>query len=63
MDEGRQPPYGTDLAPWATDIAKELHRRFGDDVELVVGAFSYQTTSQGESTQFRKMKSRTWTPR
>ena len=41
MDEGRQPPFGIDLAPWATDIAKELHHRFGDDVELVVGAFSY----------------------
>src|ERR1019366_6897906 len=41
MDEGREPPFGIDLAPWATDAAEDLHRRFGDDVELVVGEFTY----------------------
>jgi len=41
MDEDRERPFGIDLAPWATDAAESLHERFGDDVELVVGEFTY----------------------
>ncbi|MGA2527654.1 MAG: hypothetical protein ABSG36_00675 [Acidimicrobiales bacterium] len=41
MDEGREPPFGIDLAPWATDVAERLSCQFGDDVELTVGAFRY----------------------
>jgi hypothetical protein len=29
------------LAPWAVTTAEELHRQFGDDVELTVGALPY----------------------
>src|ERR1700758_914038 len=38
VDEGRVPPFGITLAPSATATAEELHRQFGDDVELTVGA-------------------------
>ena len=41
VDEGRQPPFTIRLAPWATATAEELHRQFGEDVELTVGALSY----------------------
>jgi hypothetical protein len=41
VDESRQPPFRIRFAPWATDVAEELHRRFGDDVELVVGLLHY----------------------
>jgi hypothetical protein len=40
-NEARQPPFEIHLAPWADDAAAKLHRRFGDDVELVVGSLSY----------------------
>lgn len=38
-DDG--PPYRILLAPWAADVAEELHRRFGDNVKLQVGALGY----------------------
>jgi hypothetical protein len=41
VDEGREPPFEIHLAPWATDAAEDLHRRFGDDVRLIVGALRY----------------------
>ena len=41
VDESRQPPFRIRFAPWATDVAEELHRRFGDDVALVVGLLHY----------------------
>lgn len=41
VDEGRQPPFTIGLAPWAAATAEELHRRFGGDIELTVGALSY----------------------
>ena len=41
VDEGRQPPFAVELAPWATTAAEELYRRFGDDVDLTVGALPY----------------------
>jgi len=40
-DRDRHPPFGIRLAPWATDVAEDLHHRFGADVELVVGALKY----------------------
>ena len=41
VDKGRVPPFRIDLAPWAVTTAEELHRQFGDDVELTVGALPY----------------------
>lgn len=41
VDEGRVPPFAITLAPWAITTAEELHRQFGDDVELTVGALPY----------------------
>jgi hypothetical protein len=41
QDEGKQPPFLIALAPWATEVAEELHSRFGNDVELVVGFLRY----------------------
>jgi hypothetical protein len=41
VDEGRRPPFGIMLAPWAVAIAEDLHHRFGDDVHLTVGSLPY----------------------
>jgi hypothetical protein len=41
VDEGRQPPFTIRLAPWAAATAEELHRQFGDSLDLTVGAFPY----------------------
>lgn len=46
VDEGRQPPFEIRLAPWATVIAEDLHRRFGDDVRVIVGALAYPLDSR-----------------
>ena len=40
------PPFGIGLAPWAVTTAAELHRQFGDDVELTVGALPYPPGAQ-----------------
>jgi hypothetical protein len=40
-DRGRDPPLSIELAPWATEVARSLHDRFGADVHLEVGALSY----------------------
>lgn len=37
----QMPPFQITLAPWATATAADLHQRFGDDVELTVGALPY----------------------
>jgi hypothetical protein len=42
----RQPPFKIRLAPWATATAEELHRQFGDDVVLRVGALPYPPDRQ-----------------
>jgi hypothetical protein len=34
-------PYAISLAPWASGAAAELRTRFGDDVDLTVGALPY----------------------
>jgi hypothetical protein len=44
LDPGRVPPvppFGIGLAAWGAATAEELHRQFGDDVELRVGALPY----------------------
>jgi hypothetical protein len=41
VDEGRQPPFAIRLAAWAAATAEELHRQFGDNVSLTVGALPY----------------------
>jgi hypothetical protein len=48
IDEGRQPPFAIGLAAWAVDVAEELHRQFGDDVELTVGALPYPPGARPE---------------
>jgi hypothetical protein len=35
------PPIEIRLGPWAADVAEQLHRQFGDDVELTVGLLPY----------------------
>jgi hypothetical protein len=40
-DEPGPPPYQIWLAPWASAAAEDLHRQFGDQVDLTVGAFGY----------------------
>jgi hypothetical protein len=40
-DDGREPPFGIALEPWATRAAQELHNRFGNDLQLTVGALRY----------------------
>jgi hypothetical protein len=40
-DEGRQPPFEINLAPWAASTAADLVDQFGDDVDLTVGALSF----------------------
>jgi hypothetical protein len=39
--EGRPPPYQIRLAPTVVALAEDLHTRFGDSVELTVGALPY----------------------
>jgi len=39
--EHGQPPFAIGLAPWAVAIAEDLHRRFGDAVDLTVGLLAY----------------------
>jgi hypothetical protein len=41
VDEGRVPPFHISLAAWAVDIAADLHKQFGDDVDLHVGFQDY----------------------
>jgi hypothetical protein len=38
---GQPPPYQIRLAPTAVAVAEDLHARFGDNVELTVGALPY----------------------
>ena len=46
IDEGRKPPFRVVLAPWAAHVAEELHRQFGDDIELTVGILRYPSDSR-----------------
>ena len=40
-DEGRQPPFAIQLAPWAASTAADLLDQFGDAVDLTVGALPF----------------------
>lgn len=40
-DQDRPPPFQIGLAPWAVGMAEDLQARFGEDVELTVGALRY----------------------
>ena len=42
--EGGPPPFAIRLAPWAEDVAGELSKRFGDQVDLTVGALPTRRT-------------------
>ena len=52
VDEGRVPPFALTLAPWATSTAEDLHRQFGDDIELTVGALAYPPGRQPRRATF-----------
>jgi|SRR6185437_9147614 hypothetical protein len=41
LGEGQPPPYQITLAPTAVAVAEDLHRRFGDNVQLTVGRLPY----------------------
>ena len=43
--EAQPPPYQIMLAPTAVAVAEDLHTRFGDSVELRVGALPYRPAS------------------
>lgn len=40
-EQARTPPIKIHLTPWAAGVAEELHRQFGDGVELTVGWLTY----------------------
>jgi hypothetical protein len=40
-DDGGTPPHPIGLAPWAETVARELHERFGEQVDLTVGVLPY----------------------
>ena len=40
-EDGGEPPFAIRLAAWAVPVAAHLHGRFGDDVELIVGALRH----------------------
>jgi hypothetical protein len=42
----RTPPIEIHLTPWAAGVAEELHRQFGDGVELTVGWLPYPPGAQ-----------------
>jgi hypothetical protein len=41
LGEAQPPPYQITLAPTAVAVAEDLHRRFGDNVQLTVGRLPY----------------------
>ena len=51
--EGGQPPYAIRLAPWAEAVAAELSRRFGDDVDLIVGALPFPPGREAGASRSR----------
>jgi hypothetical protein len=51
VDKGRQPPFHIGLAAWATEIAGELDRAFGDDLDLKVGYLRYPSQSFDPDTE------------
>jgi hypothetical protein len=53
VDRERRPPFHVGLAPWAADIARELHEQFGADVTLSVGAQPYPPDGEQRSNPHR----------
>ncbi|MDE3086445.1 MAG: hypothetical protein KGJ77_06730 [Acidobacteriota bacterium] len=47
VEHDRHPPFAIHLQPWAVDVAGRLHERFGQDVELTVGALAYPNPTAG----------------
>jgi hypothetical protein len=45
------PPFRVGLAAWAADAAADLHRQFGDQVDLTVGALPYPPERAAERTE------------
>jgi hypothetical protein len=45
VDTGREPPFSIRFAPWAADIAGDLHRQVGGYVKLRVGVFPFPLPS------------------
>lgn len=45
VDDAREPPFHIRLAPWALDVADQLHARFGDEIVLTVGALHFPSRS------------------
>lgn len=41
QEAGGEPPFKVTLAPWASDIAQDLKARFGEVVDLTVGALHF----------------------
>lgn len=56
--EGGPPPYAIRLAPWAEAAAGELSRRFGDQVDLTVGALPYPPDRPPRGPQERRSRPR-----
>ena len=52
-DRTDQPPFRVRLACWATDAAADLHSRFGDGLNLVVGALGYPDPSASRVPQIK----------
>lgn len=53
-DRDRHPPFAIRLQPWATEVAAQLHKRFGDQVRLTVGSLSYPDPAKGWQPLFRE---------
>jgi hypothetical protein len=56
--EAGPPPYSIRLAPWAEAVAGELSGRFGDDVDLTVGALPYPPGRSPHSPVHRQRHTR-----
>jgi hypothetical protein len=47
-DRPQEPPFDIQLAATAETLAEDLHRRFGDDLKLIVGRLPYPPGRQSE---------------
>jgi hypothetical protein len=56
------PPHSIWLAAWAVDVAEQLHRRYGADVELRLGALCYPERRYPRHMAVQEAKRRKNTP-
>jgi hypothetical protein len=56
VDEGRIPPFRIYLAAWATDVAADLHARFGADVDLTVGSLPFPDPTRNADATVRNTR-------